>query len=115
MKPLTFKVPLFAGRVKVFFSLAEFQQADPSAQPDRDFGCYDAFFWNRPIGYCIVFHKYSANALAHEAVHCAWSILADAGVKVTQNNDEPLAYMVDRIVERVQKHRAKEMKNAENT
>ncbi len=115
MKPLTFKVPLFGGRVKVFFSLDDFQKADPYAKPDRDFGFYDAFFWNRPIGYCIVFVKYSDNTLAHEAVHCAWAILADAGVEVTQDNDEPLAYMVDRIVERVQKHRAKEIKNGENT
>lgn len=114
MKPLTFKVPLFAGRIKVFFSLADFHAADPSTT-DKDFRAYDAFFWDRKIGYCIVFLKYSDNALAHEAVHCAWAILADAGVEVTQDNDEPLAYMVDRIVERVQKHRAKEIKNDSRT
>lgn len=111
MKPLLFKVPLFPGRIRVFFSLEDFQKADPLAEPDRDFGCYDAFFWNRKIGFCIVFIKYSESTLAHEAVHCAWSILDNAGVVVTSDNDEPLAYLVDRIFDKVQKHYKKESAN----
>lgn len=110
MKPLLFKVPLFAGRVRVFFSLEDFHKADPSTV-SRDFRGYDAFFWERKIGFCIVFLKYAESTLAHEAVHCAWAILDNAGVVVTSDNDEPLAYLGDRIVERVQKHRAKEIEN----
>lgn len=111
MKSLTFKAPLFPGRIRVFFfSLEDFNKADPDTI-GKTFDGYDAFFWERKIGFCIVFLKYSDNALAHEAVHCAWSVLENAGVKVSYDNDEPLAYLVDRIVERVQKHRAKELKN----
>lgn len=107
MKPLLFKVPLFAGRVRVFFSLEDFHKADPSTV-SRDFRGYDAFFWERKIGFCIVFIRYAESTLAHEAVHCAWAILDNAGVVVTSDNDEPLAYLVDRIFDKVQKHYKKE-------
>lgn len=39
-----------------------------------------------------------SEVIAHEAVHAAWAILDSAGVKVTADNHEALAYMVTWIV-----------------
>ena len=41
--------------------------------------------------------------IAHEAVHAAHFLLKDVGVKITPDNDEPLAYLVQWIVDELTK------------
>lgn len=40
-------------------------------------------------------HEHTEQTLVHECVHAAWYILDNAGVEVTADNQEPLAYLTD--------------------
>jgi hypothetical protein len=48
--------------------------------------------------------------LAHECLHLAWDILDARGVKVTADNDEPLAYLMAHLLRQVLAHRRRKGK-----
>jgi len=110
MKPMNFKTPLFPSRIRVFFSLDDFYAKYPEEQV-KDATGFKAFVCEKNGIICLVLVEYSEVTLVHECVHVAWAVLNFTGVHVDYHNDEPLAYLVDHIFERVQKHHAKECTN----
>lgn len=111
MKPMNFKAPLFPARLRVFFCIEDYLKRYPE-RADRDISDYDAFVADGDNGVIsIVLLKYSEATLAHECVHAAWAVLNYAGVYAEHNNDEPLAYLVGHIFDKVQKHHKKESAN----
>lgn len=111
MKPMNFKAPLFPARIRVFFSVEDYFKKYPK-RASADTTGFDAFVADGGDGVIsMVLIEYSEANLAHECVHAAWAVLNYAGAYVEHNNDEPLAYLVGHIFERVQKHYNKEIKN----
>lgn len=103
MKPLTFTMPLFPARIRVFFTLAEYLARYPDEQR-HNFTDFKAFVQGQADGICMVFVHFSLPILAHESVHAAGAVLLRAGVQGDYHNDEPLAYSVEHIFKTVQKH-----------
>jgi hypothetical protein len=108
MKTLVFRMPLFPSRIKVFFGLDLYCKTYNETKSELD--KYGAFVSVKGEDICMVFNDncYSEGLLAHESVHAAWNVLDNACVKVTFDNDEPLAYCTQYIFERVQSHYNKE-------
>ncbi len=90
------KVPLYNQTVGVYFDIASYHKDYPEYTNDGDNGCY-GFVQNRNI----VIVDYNPNTVVHECLHAAWQVLDDCGVKVTHDNDEPLAYVLGYIYEAV--------------
>lgn len=86
---------------------------------------YDSYFKDHPIVYAhtVGNHEYKGkqafqiilnpdsskrklyhSTIAHEAIHAANLLLDARGVVITQNNDEPLTYLVDWIIDEVYKY-----------
>lgn len=108
MRPMNFKMPLYPARVRVFFSLEDFYHKYPE-EAYKDATGFKAFVCEKDGVVCMVFINYSDTNLAHESVHAAWAILEWTGVKVSYDNDEPLAYCVDYIFGKVQTYWQKEL------
>ncbi len=110
MKPLTFLMPLFPARIRVFFNFEDFLARYPW-EKSIDATTFNAFVTAMPDGICMVFINYSERVLVHESVHAAMHVMLRCYIKVDEHNDEPLAYSTDYIFHRVQKHYAKESNN----
>lgn len=108
MRMMNFKMPLYPARIRVFFCLNDFYAKYPE-EAYKDATGFKAFVCEKEGVICIVFIAYTDATLAHESVHAAWAVLNWTGVKVSYDNDEPLAYCVDYIFGKVQAHRQKEL------
>ncbi len=60
-------------------------------------------FLTCPQYYQLVFQleNLSVNTIAHECVHAAMQILSEVNIPITTENDEPLAYLLGYLVEKV--------------
>ncbi|QZA71175.1 hypothetical protein AH01_57 [Pantoea phage AH01] len=111
MKPFSFRAPLFPARVRVFFSLEDYYKKYPERANENTTN-FEAFVADGGSGVIsLVLIKYSDANLAHECVRAAWAVLNYACAYVEHDNDEPLAYMVGHIFDKVQKHYKKESAN----
>lgn len=103
------KIPIYGQTVRVYFGTEAYHRDFPEYKKDGDNGCF-AFVQCNECGPCMVFIEASPNTVAHECVHAAWDVLDHVGVKVSADNQEPLAYLVGYIVEHVVKFRQQEEK-----
>lgn len=94
----TIKIPLFPSTVCVWFSVEQYEEDTGDKGFPRTAG---AATWPHPDGADIVFGKYTVEYAAHEAVHAAWACLSAVGVKSNVGNQEPLAYLVGHITEKL--------------
>lgn len=74
-----------------------------TGQEIRD-GGNAGYFWSKIDSMEIPFiwlQEKNLSTIAHEAVHAAWFILDDVGVKISADNHEALTYLVSYIIKNI--------------
>ena len=103
----TFNVQLYGWRVFLFVErdkyarFASRRTGTPIAERRAEAADSDGLTLCRKEAHELVIAIFDGEpgTLAHEATHAAFYILTGAGVKLTSDNDEPLAYLVGYIVD----------------
>jgi hypothetical protein len=99
------QIPIYRGRLYVVHGTPDQCNAYALRSHGHKLGADEldegACFVNSRGELVLAFVHIDPNTVAHECVHAAWIILKSAGVIVTQNNDETLAYLTGELVELV--------------
>lgn len=113
MSRTKYSIPIYFGYLIIVFT-DDIQKVSDKYQLGLNDQDYSAFVKEKSTKrgvsrYFIIFNKSEVthSIIAHEVVHCAHWIFSDRCVKADLLNDEPLAYLVGWITNRVYKAASK--------
>lgn len=103
MKIMKFKIPIYFGWFQVVvtdnFKEAEKRLRITGDTPDE---LYDAYTVRTNSAYTLVIKpNLKPSAIAHEGLHVVNMLFEDRGVKLSTDNDEPSAYMLSWVVDKI--------------
>lgn len=107
MKSKTVKIPIYGGRLLIYFT-DNLQSLNGKYNLGNVEGFEALSLDDGGRRYVIAFNDDpKASVIAHEAVHITNMIFKDVHVKLDINNDEPYAYLLEWVVEQVDKFKNK--------
>lgn len=103
MRLYKFKIPLYFGWLQIAVT-EDFKDAEKrlGLNCEVSVDLYDAYSVRSDTAYVIVIKpNMKPSIIAHEALHIVNMLFQDRGIKLCTDNDEPSAYMLSWVVEKV--------------
>ena len=109
MKETTIKIPIFGAEIILIYgTYEEIHNEVEETYPDLvgEMNNFDGRYWVIEQGetitrYLIICNGYKVGIIYHESLHAAYDILHTCRVVIDATNDEPLAYLMEYIAERI--------------